>query len=383
MAKRKRSNGEGTLSQNKKTGNWTCQVMIGYQANGKRDIRTFTGKTQRECKAKRDEFLSKKEAGLLTGKDIRFDEWADIWYTHHCENVSATTAESYKYTLRILKDHFGRRKLCEIRAMDVEVFLHSLKKEGRSDSALAQCRGMLFQIMKRGVANQYLILNPVAFAEKMRKRPPTRKDAFTVDEVRYLMENLPENKIGWSIRLLLSTGMRTQELLGLEPRHIAKDGSTITIEQALVRIKGSVAIGTPKSFDSYRTIPVPPMTQYCARALRETTDKFIWNSPKKADHPCNPSHFADLFKKALEQMDHVRVLTPHCCRHTYVSQLQALGVSIETIQSIVGHADIDMTRHYLHVQENIRQEAVDRFSEAFSRKGHGTFGNVLDYVKSS
>ena len=379
----KRANGEGTLYQNKKTGKWLCQIMVGYKPDGKRDIRTFSGKTRNEAKAKRDEFLYKKEAGLLTAKDIRFDEWADMWYEHHKENVKPTTAEGYKYTLRILKDHFGRRKLSEIKAMDIEQFLRQLRKEGRSDSALAQCRGMMFQICKKAVANDYLMKNPVEYAEKMRKGPPKRKEAFTADEVRYLMENLPEDKIGWSIRLLLATGMRTQELLGLEPRHIAKDGSTITIEQALVRIKGSVAIGTPKSYDSYRTIPVPPMAQYCARALRDTEDKFIWNSPRKADQPCNPSHFATQFEKTLETMDGVRVLTPHCCRHTYVSQLQALGVSVETIQSIVGHADIDMTRHYLHVQESIRLEAVERFSDTFSQKGRGTFGNVLDYMKSS
>ena len=82
-------------------------------------------------------------------------------------------------------------------------------------------------------------------------------------------------------------------------------------------------------------------------------------------------------------MEGVRVLMPHCCRNTYDSQLQALGVSIETIQSIVGHTDLDMTRHYLHVQENIRLEPVERFSESFSRKGKGTLGNVLDYKKSS
>ena len=267
--------------------------------------------------------------------------------------------------------------------MDIEQFLRQLRKKGRSDSALAQCRGMMFQICKKAVANDYLMKNPVEYAEKMRKGPPKRKEAFTADEVRYLMENLPEDKIGWSIRLLLATGMRTQELLGLEPRHIAKDGSTITIEQALVRIKGSVAIGTPKSYDSYRTIPVPPMAQYCARLLRDTDDKFVWNPPRKADQPCNPSHFATQFEKTLETMDGVRVLTPHCCRHTYVSQLQALGVSVEPIQSIVGHADIDMTRHYLHVQESIRLEAVERFSDTFSQKGRGTHGNILDYMKSS
>lgn len=378
----KRAHGEGTLSQ-KKNGTWQCQIMVGYKPDGKRDIRTFSGKTQREVKAKRDEFLRKKEAGLLSGMDIRFDEWSSIWFEHHRQNVTPTTAEGYRYTLRILNSHFGRRKLSDIKAMDIEQFLQQLRKGGRSDSALAQCRGMLFQIFKKAVANDYLMKNPVEYAEKMKKRPPKRKEAFTADEVRYLMENLPENKIGWSIRLMLATGMRTQELLGLEPRHIAKDGSSIIIEQALVRIKGSVAIGEPKSFDSYRTIPVLAMAQYCARLLRDTEDKFIWNSPKKAAQPCNPSHFGTQFKKTLEQMDGVRVLTPHCCRHTYVSQLQALGVSIETIQSIVGHADLDMTRHYLHVQENIRLEAVDRFSEAFSRKGGGTFGNILDYMKSS
>ena len=30
--------------------------------------------------------------------------------------------------------------------------------------------------------------------------------------------------------------------------------------------------------------------------------------------------------------------------------MQALGVDIQTIQSIVGHADTEMTEHYLHVQ---------------------------------
>ena len=171
--------------------------------------------------------------------------------------------------------------------------------------------------------------------------------------------------------------------MGLEPRHIAKDGSSINIEQAVVRIKGSVAIGEPKSQDSYRTIPVPDNVQYCARLLRENGDKFIWESPKKPGSPCNPSYFGKLFKEAIGPVEGVRVLTPHCCRHTFVSQMQALGVDIETIQNIVGHAEIDMTRHYLHVQEPKRLEAANRFSEAFSKNGKGTFGNVLDYKKSS
>ena len=378
----KRANGEGTLFQ-REDGIWICQIMIGYRPDGKRDIRTFSGKTRKEVIAKRDEFKKKRADGLLATEDLRFDEFAAIWFENHKDNITPTTQESYRYTLRILTDYFGRQKLVDIKAMNIEQFLKKLRREGRSDSSLAQCRGMLFQIFNKAAANDLVMKNPVQYADKTRKQPKQRTEAFTADEVRALLRDLPENQIGWSIRLLLATGMRGQELLALEPRHIAKDGSTITIEQALVRVKGSVEIGTPKSQDSYRTIPVPENVQYCAKLLRDTPNKFVWNSPKNVGMPCNPSYFSKRFKEAIGNVKDVRVLTPHCCRHTYVSQMQALGVSVETIQSIVGHADMDMTRHYLHVQESVRKEAVDRFSEAFSKTGRGTFGNVLDYKKSS
>ena len=374
-------NGEGSLRQ-RPDGRWEYRVTDGYRDDGKLNTISFYGKTQSEVKKKLQEYRKKKMAGIDMSKKYTFAQWADIWFEQHTE-VTATTKEGYKYTLRHLKNEFGKMQLEDIKAMHVEQFLKRLRAEGKADSGVAQCRGMLFQIFNKAAANDLVTKNPVAFADKMRKRPKKRKEAFTADEVRALLRDLPDNQIGWSIRLLLCTGMRGQELLALEPRHIAKDGSTITIEQALVRVKGSVEIGTPKSQDSYRTIPVPENVQYCARLLRDTPNKFIWESPKNVGMPCNPTHFADRFKAAIGRVKGVRVLTPHCCRHTYVSQMQALGVSVETIQSIVGHADMDMTPPYLHVQENVRKEAVDRFSEAFSKTGKGTFGNVLDYKKSS
>ena len=92
------------------------------------------------------------------------------------------------------------------------------------------------------------------------------------------MERLPENQIGWGMRLILSTGMRTQELLALEPRRIAEDGSTITIEQVVLMVKGAAAAGPPKSLDSCRTVPVSSGIQYCAMLLRDTDKKYIWET---------------------------------------------------------------------------------------------------------
>lgn len=215
-------------------------------------------------------------------------------------------------TLRILNNGFNRRKLKDIKAYDIEQFLKKLRRDGRSDSCLAQCRGMLIQIFNKAEANDLVAKNPVRFAEKMRKGPPKRKEAFTAEEVQLLMDKkLPEDKTGWSIRLMLATGMRTQELLALEPRHISDDGAKITIEQAVVMEKGTAVIGTPKSFDSYRVIPVPVSVRYCARLL--------------------------------------------CAVNT--------------------------TKHYLYVQESIRQAAIDKFSEAFSCEN--TERHHLDLVKTS
>ena len=380
MAK-KRSHGEGTIRQ-RDGGRWEGTLMIGYQSDGRRKYKTFYGRTQAEVKKKMREFQVAKENGELSGMDYNFSDWADIWYENHRDNIKPTTQENYRYTLRILKDHFGRRKILEIKAMDIEIFLKKLRRDGRSDSCLAQCRGMLFQIFNKAEANDLVKKNPVRFAEKMRKRPAKRKEAFTAEEVKLLLEKLPEDQVGWGIRLMLCTGMRTQELLGLEPRHIAEDGSYIIIEQAVVMEKGTAVIGTPKSQDSYRTVPIPQSVRYCARLLRSVPTKYCWERGKP-DMPCNPSYFRKKFQEEISSVEGVRVRTPHSCRHTYVSQMQALGIDLATIQSLVGHADVDMTKHYLHVQDPVRLNAIAIFDDAFFEKDQKIHRNIIDFVKSS
>lgn len=368
----KRSNGEGTLHK-RKDGRWEARLMIGYRDDGKPNIKAFYGKTQKEVKEKVRAFQDARSSGLEMGTSYTFDEWADIWFENHKDNVTATTQENYRYTLRILKEHLGLRILAEIKPFDIEQLLKSLKREGRSDSCLSQCRGMLYQIFHKAEANDLVTKNPVRFADKMRSREPVkRKEAFTTEEVKLLMKKLPDDRMGMSIRLLLGTGIRSQELLALEPRHIAEDGSVIQIRQAINMVKGTATVGLPKSRDSYRDVPVPPNLRWCATRLRNTKLKYIWEAGKK-EQPCNPSYFRDKFKAAISEVEGVRILTPHSCRHTYISQLQALGVDLSTIQSIVGHADVDMTKHYLHVQDAIRQEAINRFASAF-----GCTENTLD-----
>ena len=361
----KRPNGEGTL-RSRADGRLERTIMFGFRDDGTRKTKTFYGKDPKEVNNKVKKYLKELDAGLVVDKEYLFSEWADIWFEHHKHKITPMTQEYYQYTLRCLKEAFGKRKIKDIKAFDVETFLYKLHNEGRSDSCISKCRAMLYQIFNKAEANDFILKNPVRFVEKMKKSGPLKsKDSFTSEEVNRLMSDLPDNRIGWSIRLMLGTGMRTQEILALEPRHIEPDGSCIYIRQAVNMVKGTPVIGAPKSKDSYRDIPVPENVRWCAVNLRMTDTTYIWEMKKK-DCPCNPSAFRNHYKKALEAIPGVRVLSPHSCRHTYISQMQALGVDLATIQSIVGHADVDMTQHYLHVQESIRQDAIARFNNAFA-----------------
>ena len=76
-------------------------------------------------------------------------------------------------------------------------------------------------VFQKAEANDLVRRNPVRLAEKMRASGTAkRKEAFTTAEVAHLMKVLPDDRMGLSIRLLLGTGMRMQELLALSLIHI-------------------------------------------------------------------------------------------------------------------------------------------------------------------
>lgn len=219
----KRSNGEGTLRK-RPNGLWECTMMVGYKDDGTRRYKSFYGKSQKEAKDKAETYKRDIAAGLYIDPNLTFREWAQKWYDGYQDSVSPTTYESYGYTLKILIGAFGQRKLNTIKALDVEDFLKKLRTDGKSDSYLTKCRGMLYQIMHKAEANDLIHKNPVRFAEKMKaKGPVKRKEAFTQEEVQILMEQLPQDRTGHTVRLMLATGMRTQEVLALEPQHIEPD----------------------------------------------------------------------------------------------------------------------------------------------------------------
>lgn len=363
--KHRGTNGDGYMRQ-RKDGRWECRVMYGYRDDGKPNMVSFYGKSKNDVRNQRKAYEEKLDNGQNTKDKYTFAEFADLWFKRHKKNIEEATVENYKYILRTLKGHFGEHMLDAVTTMEVEDFLTDLRENGYSDSYVSSCRGMLTQIYNRAMAYRLVNFNPSMMAEKMKARKASeKKPSFTPFEVSRLLAELPEDRMGWSIRLMICTGMRPQEMMGLEPKHIMPNGEYLVVEQAVKRRKGTAEIGGTKNASSTRLIPIPQVAQKAAIELRKAKTKYIWEARRK-DKPCNPSYFIDEFKKCLAKVEGIPILTPHSCRVTYVSIMQYLGVKMETISKLCGHTTTKVTNEsYLRIHDEVIQDAVGRIDNRF------------------
>lgn len=59
------------------------------------------------------EYIKEKEAGLLTGKEIAFADWAEKCIALRVGRVSAATYENNRYMIKHMKAYFGKKKLAD------------------------------------------------------------------------------------------------------------------------------------------------------------------------------------------------------------------------------------------------------------------------------
>lgn len=363
MAKGKRSHGEGSVWK-LKSGTWRGQVMDGYTEDGKKNIVNFSGETKGEVLDKIRDFKQKLDANVHINKSMTLGEWSDIWYQNHKTEVQASTYSGYQYTLKLIKESMGTQTLHAILPIHIDRFLDTLVEADYSLSQIKKCRTMLIQIFDAADKNGLVMSNPARKAKIIRdkdgtlSRPRYLKDSFDDEEVETLQKELAGDLMGHSIRVMLGSGVRVQELIALAPTDIAKDGSTIEVSKAIKMVNNHPVLGTPKSKSSYRTIPIPEETRASARFLREHGGQtLIWSLPGR-----NPYYSVGAFRRryynALKQIENVRKLSPHCCRHTYVTRLQAKGVSLELIAKLAGHSNITTTDGYAHTSMETLKAAV-------------------------
>lgn len=83
----------------------------------------------------------------------------------------------------------------------------------------------------------------------------------------------------------------------------------------------------------------------------------------------NQKEFLNAYLKELADICGIKkTLTPHVARHTFATFALANGVSIECVAKMLGHTNVQMTRHYARVLDCtvIREMSQIRMDFQFS-----------------
>ena len=360
----RRSNGEGSYRK-LPSGNWSGQIMVGYTPEGKRRIKTFTAPTKAEVQQKIRVYLENMKTEEEAQQHVSFSEWADIWYAGHRTQVEESTYWNYQFTLNTLKDHFGARAIQDIKQLDINRFIDALVEKGRSKSTINKCKSMLGQIFAAAEDNDLITRNPATRAKTVRtdRNRVSSRDAFTPEEIELIKQFAPSDRIGNSILALIGTGMRVQELLALTKEDISPDGSLVTINKAVKMAYRQPKLGCTKSEKSNRIIPVSKEYRPYLIFLREHGgEKYIWTSPRE-NGLYTVEEFRNLYNRALKNIPGITYRSPHSCRHTYITMLQARQVPMDIISVLAGHQDTTTTLGYTHITIETLKKIIDSLDE--------------------
>lgn len=302
-----------------------------------------------------------------------------------------------RYDIDHIKVLFGDVKLTALKPPVIKAGYARARKEGLfSENELNKLHTKLGQIMKEAVNDELITSNPCAKISVPRPQPKER-EALTAEEAHRLLECLQEGqmdarKVG--ALLMLDTGMRRGEMLGLTWEHVDLDAGSVYICQQYANDK---VLREPKSKMSRRHLHLSDgMTAVLAawktaqaEYLLQIAERPIGRTPvvnNELGQHMDPNNFNRWFRdwccdhgfgqRVGEEQTFVdttgrkrarkrgyRGLTPHMLRHTQATLLIGANTDIKTVQARLGHSSVNLTLDtYSHAIAAKDKDAADTFS---------------------
>lgn len=161
------------------------------------------------------------------------------------------------------------------------------------------------------------------------------------------------------------TGLRLGEVLALKWTDVK--GIMLSVERQYNRTVRTTDIGVSKlsyefkelkTKNSKREIPIPDKALELLDGLPKTCD-LIFNDDGKPIERKRPQRRMTALCKKLN-LEHRSF---HSIRHSYATRLFELDVPIKTVQSLMGHSDMDTTMNiYTHVMQDKKMEIIDKLN---------------------
>ncbi len=166
------------------------------------------------------------------------------------------------------------------------------------------------------------------------------------------------------VRLLYETGMRVGQALGLRHADIHSWDNDVQIVPRSNNANGARA----KAREAY-TIHVPAdlmalYTDYLVQEFGETESDYVfvnlWDGQIGA--PMKYPTIADLFTR-LGKKAGIVDLHPHMLRHTHGTELSRAGWDVALIRKRLGHAQIQTTMRYIHLDDDDMKQAFQTYQK--------------------
>ena len=259
-----------------------------------------------------------------------------------------------------------------------ELFVVEDKFKPLSDKTILEHHRLISMIMAMAEKELLVPYNPAAKATppKVSKK---EADYFQPDEVAEIVKALQDVPIKWKAMsyILIDTGCRRGELMGLQWHCVDLDKGIMMIKQALLYTKDKgVYVGPPKT-GRPRAVCLAPETievlkKWKAEQLRtkirhadiwQDTGFIFTKDDGAAMHPDSITDWLNKFSDAND-LPHIH---PHAFRHTVASILISSGIDPVTTANELGHADANTTQAiYAHQIARARAEASGVRAGVFS-----------------
>ena len=283
------------------------------------------------------------------GEDgISFGTYAQNWLSRYKSNLKATTLKGYRsYLRKHLLPEFGEMNLLEISVDDLQDFLNDRKE--LAHKTLREFIVFLRQIFDGAMEDKKLTFNP-ARSKKLHNPSDkvTVREALPLEIVLQILQDIcgleeDERRL---MALLLLTGMRRGEVLGLRWEDIDFEKKMLSVQRNVTFPSNQPNITTPKTENGVRQVPVDD--NLIILLDRPTHAKGYVIGGRK---PITLTQYRYMYEKIERQVD-LHEATAHIFRHSYLTLLDAAGVDPKTLQSIAGHGDFKITMNrYVHGRE--------------------------------
>jgi len=251
----------------------------------------------------------------------------------------------------------GKRDLEEIERVDLEAFIEHEQNRGLRISTvrtrLACIIAFLHFLMEQDVISGSLLKRSIKL-----KLPDTLPRAMNPADVRKLLSVIDDTRDRALILLLLRTGIRIGEALGLTLNDLDIRDRKIHLFEGEKNSMGRVVYLSDDALFALKL--------WLQRRDQKKEFVFYGQGNTRLCYSAGRSRFVRYLQKAgLEQKGY----TVHCLRHTFASELLNAGMRLECLQQLLGHQDIEVTRRYARLTDRTREEEYFRAMAIIEKGG--------------